>query len=450
MGGAPRARTRARACMAVGLAVHGAAQVGFFLRLEPALAWRYELVWWSYIAFASGWVHLRTGRSLFLDRPRAFALLCAWSAVFWIAFEGLNLVLANWYYVGLPPGTLTRWCSAYLSFATVLPGLFVTADLLRSFGLFEGARCRPFAPTAARRRLVLGLGLVSLGAPLVAPRYAFPLVWGALVLLVEPWLVARGRRCLWSQLAAGRPGVPLRLLAAGLVAGLLWEAWNAGARARWIYTVPFLEELKLFEMPLLGFLGFPPFALEAYSFACLLAALGWIPDWEPEPGAGSAPGRDVRRGAGLIALAGLLLAAPLVQAMLVHTVRGSATRARDLPLVDERYAERLERAGLGRGEDLARAGLERLEELVGAELADPLLSQARLAQVRGMGTRGVAWLASIGVRSAPELARRDPGELIRLLASGQGPRPPPSPAEVRVWWRGALRVAQASQGAQEG
>ena len=28
--------------------------------------------------------------------------------------------------------------------------------------------------------------------------------------------------------------------------------------------MPLLSEIKLFEMPVLGFLGFPPFALECY------------------------------------------------------------------------------------------------------------------------------------------------------------------------------------------
>ena len=55
----------------------------------------------------------------------------------------------------------------------------------------------------------------------------------------------------------------LCLLAAGLVCGLWWEAWNYFAITRWVYIFPVLNFWKVFEMPVLGFLGFPAFALEA-------------------------------------------------------------------------------------------------------------------------------------------------------------------------------------------
>src|SRR2546430_11193161 len=60
-------------------------------------------------------------------------------------------------------------------------------------------------------------------------------------------------------------------MAAGLFAGVLWESFNAASRAKWIYTVPFLEHVKLFEMPPIGFLGFPFFALEVWSLYHVLA-----------------------------------------------------------------------------------------------------------------------------------------------------------------------------------
>ena len=50
----------------------------------------------------------------------------------------------------------------------------------------------------------------------------------------------------------------------GLLCGLLWEFWNYWAAAKWTYTIPFLGNIKIFEMPVLGFLGFPPFAVECW------------------------------------------------------------------------------------------------------------------------------------------------------------------------------------------
>ena len=45
---------------------------------------------------------------------------------------------------------------------------------------------------------------------------------------------------------------------------MLWEFWNYGSGAKWIYNIPFFNQWKVFEMPLPGFLGFMPFALECY------------------------------------------------------------------------------------------------------------------------------------------------------------------------------------------
>ncbi len=55
------------------------------------------------------------------------------------------------------------------------------------------------------------------------------------------------------------------LLLSGVVCGILWELLNFWAGAKWKYTVPWPQGPKLFEMPLLGYLGFPPFALGCAS-----------------------------------------------------------------------------------------------------------------------------------------------------------------------------------------
>ena len=59
---------------------------------------------------------------------------------------------------------------------------------------------------------------------------------------------------------------------AGLVCGIFWEFWNYWAVTKWIYTVPFFESFKLFEMPAPGFLGFPLFALETAAFLTLMGS----------------------------------------------------------------------------------------------------------------------------------------------------------------------------------
>jgi len=63
------------------------------------------------------------------------------------------------------------------------------------------------------------------------------------------------------------------LLSAGLFLGFWWEFWNYPSLSRWIYTLPVLNFGKIFEMPVLGYLGFAPFALECAVMYSFLTAL---------------------------------------------------------------------------------------------------------------------------------------------------------------------------------
>ena len=58
---------------------------------------------------------------------------------------------------------------------------------------------------------------------------------------------------------------PLSLLLAGIILGFLWEFWNYWAVIKWKYDIPFVGFFKIFEMPVLGYLGYFPFALELYA-----------------------------------------------------------------------------------------------------------------------------------------------------------------------------------------
>jgi len=109
--------------------------------------------------------------------------------------------------------------------------------------------------------------------PLVWPRIFFPAVWIGPILLLDPLLERRGLGSLSLELAAGDRRRTSSLLLAGLTCGFLWELWNYWAGAKWVYTVPFFGGWRVFEMPLLGFLGFPPFALECWILYHLLESL---------------------------------------------------------------------------------------------------------------------------------------------------------------------------------
>ena len=71
----------------------------------------------------------------------------------------------------------------------------------------------------------------------------------------------------------GRWDTVLVLFAAGLICGWFWELWNVFSMPKWIYHVPLVNLPKLFEMPLLGYGGYLPFALEVFAAWSLLSGL---------------------------------------------------------------------------------------------------------------------------------------------------------------------------------
>ncbi len=229
--------------------------------------WFYLVAWWSYI-FLADWLVLRLrGTSRLTSSPKQFLSLALWSVFFWLVFEWFNLFLKNWAYLAVPSDIRVRWLGYTLAFATVLPGIFETYDLL---GLLipRPFRGRPLGNPFSWFPWLILVGLLCLLLPVAYPRYFFPLVWAGFVFLLEPanYLQDRSRSLLYD-LERGDFRRPVLLLLAGTLCGLFWESWNYWAETKWIYTLPWdwLMRVKLFEMPLPGYLGFPPFALECWS-----------------------------------------------------------------------------------------------------------------------------------------------------------------------------------------
>jgi hypothetical protein len=258
--------TAAAGLLAAGLA--GALGGNQFIR-----EYLFFFAWYPYLLLVDGLLWRRRGESWIFGRPREFLRLGVWSVTVWLIFEAFNLGLKNWAYVGVTPLWWVRWPGYALAFATVLPGILLTARLLQSLGVWGGVRGRPREVGFAWQPVSLLVGAAFLALPLAFPRYGFPLVWLAFFFLLDPFCPLLGAKSLIESFLLGERREHLCLLAAGLFCGLWWEAWNYPAASRWVYTLPVLHFWKVFEMPLLGYLGFPPFALEAAVMTNFLAAL---------------------------------------------------------------------------------------------------------------------------------------------------------------------------------
>jgi len=250
-----------------------------FHKVEPFCSWFYCFAWWSYLLLADNLLLRLRGRSLLSGRQGELWSMLPLSVFIWLLFEAYNFITRNWAYDGVPSQLWMRWAGYAVAFATVLPGIFLTSDLIET--LFGSLRS-PFASECEKLSegsssnpspwFVL-LGLFLCITPLLWPRYFFPAVWLGPILLLDSFLRKLGIRSLSLEIACGTRRRVWSLLLGGLVCGLLWEFWNFWAAAKWVYTVPLFAKWKVFQMPLLGFLGFPPFALECWMLYHLLQAI---------------------------------------------------------------------------------------------------------------------------------------------------------------------------------
>jgi len=266
----------------IGLAILVVSEGLMLAGIRPFTAWFYSLAWWSYILIVDQAIYQIKGNSLWVSRRGEFFLLIPCSVGFWMVFEGINIYLKNWHYVNIPGETWIRWIGYFIAYGTVLPALFETTELLESLGLYRNSRVKPVFKNRSWYYPFFLIGLLFLFSPIFWPRYTFPLVWLSFIFLLEPVLHARGGRSLMREWEQGNLRTLFLLLTAGLICGLLWEFWNFWTSAKWIYTVPFFSWLKVFEMPVLGFLGFPPFTVECYVMYNFLTLLrrkgGWTQD----------------------------------------------------------------------------------------------------------------------------------------------------------------------------
>lgn len=253
-------------------------------------------LWLGYVLLLDGWLERRDGRSPWTRAPRASAVLFALSIPLWWAFEAANRVLGNWEYVGGERfGDVEYALLCSLAFSTVVPAVLVSAEWAWGLGWLQRcARGPRVVLTPLLRGASLVLGLALLACTLRWPRTCYPLLWVGGVFALEPLLLWRGRRGLTRDLARGDWRPWIALWTGGLACGFCWELWNWRSYPKWIYhipesPIPGVNAPKLFEMPLLGYLGYWPFALVVYQWKEL-----WL--GEPELLVDEASRSDAARG----------------------------------------------------------------------------------------------------------------------------------------------------------
>ena len=224
-------------------------------------------LWLGYILVVDALVQSQTGSSLWSRSRKNFVLLFLISAPVWWLFELINLRTANWEYLGRQLFSPLEFnLLSTVSFSVVVPAVFETAQLMRTLGWMQRFAVGQRIPATRAVFIVLFVvGLAMLSALLVWPKIFYPFAWTSLVLIMEPINHWTGRRHFLEELGEGDWRTIIALSLGGLVCGFFWEMWNYYSFPKWIYHIPVLGFWKIFEMPLLGYGGYVPFALELYA-----------------------------------------------------------------------------------------------------------------------------------------------------------------------------------------
>jgi hypothetical protein len=238
--------------------------------------WATPVCWWSYILVVDAWIYRRRGTSLLTSRRELFALQCLLSIAFWCVFEAYNRILPGWRYENLTGDLSVRFFGYAVSFATIMPGMFLTTELIQTYRAYADVRSATRYWSETLLRISQWTGVAFCVLPVFAPDawrgYLWCFVWTGWLLMLEPINYRRGMPSLYRDWEHGQWSRTVQLLMAGALCGLLWEFWNMWAHTKWVYIFPPGILGKYFEMPVIGFLGFLPFVLDYFAMFHFIAS----------------------------------------------------------------------------------------------------------------------------------------------------------------------------------
>lgn len=275
----------------IGLISWGLAMVLLAMKsTRPAwlLHWSDVPLFWGFTLMIDGWVYMRNGgKSLMSQVPQEIVGIGVASVSGWMIFEYLNFFVDDdWYY---PRGNIVSQ-EQFLLYAIIissglLPLAFEWYSLFTTFRTFRkrfSNGIKLVLPQSWKPVLIV-LSLIGLFIAGLWPNIFFFSLWVTPAMLLMLVLDKNG---VWTPLTPIGKGnwTPTLLFALTyLVEGVCLEGQNyfsaihyadgsvwTEAPAYWQYSLPYVNEPHVFEMPLLGLLGYLPFGVY-----CWVWWIGW-------------------------------------------------------------------------------------------------------------------------------------------------------------------------------
>ncbi len=242
------------------------AEINFYYVIQPFADSYILIVWFGYIFFIDSLVYRIKGKSLISSYKKEFLFMVLLSAPFWLIFEFYNVFTHSWFYVN------ALWYQGLFAFATIIPSVMETFSLVKAFNIgtwldAKRAAAKPKRSNALSIKLLVVFGFILAISPIILGPIGVLLMWPGLGLFFDPLNYLTGKPSLLQQASLGKKSIILQLSIAGLITGFFWEFWNYQAYPHWVYALPSLViNIKLFAMPLEGYIGYIPFGATCFLF----------------------------------------------------------------------------------------------------------------------------------------------------------------------------------------
>lgn|SRR6266540_236994 len=247
-------------------------------------------LWLGYILTINGISQTVYRTSLLSVMGWHFLVLFGASIPMWWFFESVNQLVQNWEYkLPHPISEMHYVLQASSNFATVIPAVLSTAYLVYQIfpnRSFHGPRWKV---RTQYLQMAVAVGFLSFLGLRVFPHETFPLVWIAPILFLEPLAYVSGLPSMLRVLSEGNYRLPCSVMSGTLFTGIWWELWNYYSLPKWVYHIPYVGFWKVFEMPILGYLGYPFFGFVVFTWGaivlwvCFGQSLADIFDATPRP-----------------------------------------------------------------------------------------------------------------------------------------------------------------------
>ncbi|GGB23446.1 hypothetical protein [Puia dinghuensis] len=258
--------------------------------------WSLLPLWWGFVLVLDGIVYYRNaGRSLAATATTELIAMGVLSVSGWLLFEYFNFFIRlNWYY---PFSGLLHHDKfliyAVLGSSAFIPMAFEWYQLLCTFpGLAVKYKFGPKVvwPLWVRMTILI-VALAGLVASAFYPNDLFFIVWLSPLIILAIGLGMLGiwtpfisikQRGDWSFLLVFAPTF---LFQGFVLEGANWLSVKHLANgeasgfnpAYWHYCIPYVNQMHIFEMPLLGYLGYIPFSVYCWIWFIAMAFLMDIP-----------------------------------------------------------------------------------------------------------------------------------------------------------------------------